>query len=44
MNSDQLLFEAKSKAIELMENYTPPQYRKDLKLQALEEGLQWQWH
>ena len=32
MNSDQLLFEAKSKAIELMENYTPPQYRKDLKL------------
>ena len=32
MNSDQLLFEAKSKAIELMENYIPPQYRKDLKL------------
>lgn len=32
MNSDQLLFEAKSKALELKDNYRPPLYREDLKL------------
>ena len=32
MNSDQLLFKAKSKALELMDNYSPPKYREDLKL------------
>ena len=32
MNSDQLLFEAKSKALELKDSYRPPLYREDLKL------------